>query len=64
MIKAYYDDFNTMNSPYIHFDYFITRKCFYFVDLTTFYILGQKFVKFYARFLVNLRLSKRHSEIN
>jgi hypothetical protein len=32
--------------------------------LTTNYILGQKFVKFFVGYLENLRLSKRHSEIN
>ena len=42
----------------------IIRKCLYFVDLTTFCILGQKFVKFFVGFLEYLRLSKRHSEIN
>ena len=42
----------------------IIRGCLYFVDLTTFYILGQKFVKFFVVFLKNLRLSKRRSEIN
>ena len=36
----------------------------WFVDLTTFYILGEIFVKFFVGFLENLRLSKRHSEIN
>ena len=40
------------------------RRSLYFVDLTTFYTLGQKFVKFFVGFLENLRLSKRHSEIN
>ena len=35
-----------------------------FFDLTTFYILWQKFVKFFVVFLEHLRLSKRHSEIN
>ena len=38
----------------------IIRGCLYFVDLTTFYIL----VKFFVGFLENLRLLKRHSEIN
>ena len=33
-------------------------------DLTTFYILGQKFVKFFVVVLENLRLLRRHSEIN
>ena len=33
-------------------------------DLTTFYILRQKFVKFFVGFLENLRLWKIHSEIN
>ena len=35
-----------------------------FCWLITFYILGQKFVKFFVVFLENLRLSKRQSEIN
>ena len=42
----------------------IIKGCLYFVDLTTFNILGQKFVKFVVVFLENLRLLKRHSEIN
>ena len=42
----------------------IIRGCLYFVDLTTFYILGKKIVNFFVAFLENLRLSKRHSEIN
>ena len=42
----------------------VIRRGLYFVDLTTFYILGQKFVKFFDGFLENLRLSKRHSEIH
>ena len=43
----------------------IIKRCLYFVDLTTFYILGQNSVKcFDGFFLENLRLSKRHSEIN
>ena len=32
--------------------------------MITFYILGQKFVKFFVGILENLRLSERHSEIN
>ena len=35
-----------------------------FYDLTTFKILGQKFVKFFVGFLENLKKSKSHSEIN
>ena len=33
-------------------------------DLTTFYILGQKFVKFFVGFLEKFKKSKRHSDIN
>ena len=60
-IKAHYNDFDT---NYVQIISNIIRRCLYFVDLTTFYILGQKFVKFFVGFLENLRLSKRHSEIN
>ena len=42
----------------------IIRRCLYFVDLTTFYILGQKFVNFFVGFLEKFQISKRHSEIN
>ena len=42
----------------------IIRRCLYFVHLTTFYILGQKFVKFFVGFLGKSKISKRHSEIN
>jgi len=31
---------------------------FYFVNMTTFYVLGQKFVKFFFGFLENLRNQK------
>ena len=34
------------------------RRCLYFVDMTTFYILGQKFVKFFIDSLENLRYQK------
>jgi len=40
------------------------RRCFNFVALITFDILGQKLVTFFVVFLENFRLSKRHSEIN
>ena len=40
------------------------KKVPYFVNLATFYILGQKFGKFFVGFLEKLRLPKRHSEIN
>ena len=33
-------------------------RCLYFLDVTTFYILGQKFVKFFVVFLENLRHQK------
>ena len=54
-IKAPYSVFITLNSPYNHN---IIRKCLYFVDLTTFKFLGQKFVKFFVGFLENLRHQK------
>ena len=41
-----------------HVNYIISRKWLYFVDLMTFYILGQKFVKFFVGFLENLRYQK------
>ena len=53
MIKAYYDDFNTMNSPYIHFDYFITI-------LYSRAEICQIFHCFFGKF----KVSKRHSEIS
>ena len=54
-MKAHYNDFDTINSPC---SYIIIRKRLYFVDLNTFYILGQKFVKFFVGFLENLRYQK------
>ena len=59
-IKAHYNDFDT---NYVQIILNIIRRCLYFVDLITFYILGQKFVKFFVGFLENLRLSIRHFEI-
>ena len=61
MIKAHYNDFDT---NYMYVIPNIIRRCLYFVDMITFYILGQKFVKFFVVFLENLKKSKRHSEIN
>ena len=40
------------------------RKCFYFVDLTTFLILGQKFVKCFVGFLKNLWHPKDILKVN
>jgi hypothetical protein len=60
-IKPHYID---LNSNYVQIILLIMRRCFYFVVLITFDILGQKFVKFSVGFLENFRLSKRHSEIN
>jgi hypothetical protein len=60
-IKAHYDEFDT---NYVQIILNNITRCLHFVDLTTFYILGQKCVKFFVVFLENLRLSKQHSEIN
>ena len=38
--------------------YCIIRKYLYFIDLTTFQILGQKSVKFFGGFLENLKFPK------
>ena len=63
-IKALYNVFNTINSPYNHI-YSIIRKCLYFVDFTTFQILGQKFVKHFRYFFFGkFKMSKGHSEIS
>ena len=59
-IKAHYIDLNT---NYVQIILNIMRRCFYFVVLITFDILGQKLVKFFVGFLENLKTSKRHSEI-
>ena len=42
----------------------IIRKSLYFVDLTTFYFLGQKFVKFFVGILVKTMTPKGYFEIN
>ena len=44
-------------------DYLMHHSVFIY-DLTTFLILGQKFVKKIVGFLENSKKSKRHSEIN
>ena len=50
-IKAHYNDFDT---NYVQIILNIIRGCLYYVDLITFYILGQEFVKFFVVFLENL----------
>ena len=60
-MKAHYTDFDT---NYVQIILNIMRMYLYFDDLTTFYILRPKFVKFFVGFMENLKLSKRHSEIN
>ena len=45
-------------------NYSIIRKCLYFVDFTTFQILGQKFVKFFFGILVQMMTPKGNFEIN
>ena len=45
-------------------NYSIIRKCLYFVDFTTFQILGQKFVKFFFGILVQTMTPKVHFETN
>ena len=47
-----------------HVNYGIIRKHIYFVDFTTFLILGQKNVKFLRCFFGKFKTSKGHSEIN
>ena len=43
---------------------FIIIKCLYFFDWTTFYILGQKFIKFLHWVFGNSKHQKRKSEVN
>ena len=57
MIKAHYNDFDT---NYAQIVLHIIRGCLYFVELTTFYILGQKFVKFFVGFS---EISKNQKDI-
>ena len=54
-MKAHYNDFDT---NYVQIILNFIRKCLYFVDWITFYILGQNFVKFFVGFLENLRYRK------
>ena len=54
-IKAHCNDFDTNHVQII--SNFI-RRSLYFVDLATFYIPGQKFVKFFVGFLENLKYQK------
>ena len=42
----------------MYVNYNIMKKCLYFVDLTTFLILEQKYVKKIVVFLENWRLQK------
>ena len=63
-LKALYNVFNTLNSPYNHVNYIVRRKYLYFVYFTTFWILGQKFVKSFFWFFGKFKTSKGHSEIN
>ena len=60
-IKAHYIDLDT---NYVQIISNIMRRCLYFVVLTTFYILGQKFVKYFVVFFGKSKTSKGHSEIN
>ena len=53
--KAHYNDFDT---NYVQIILNIIRRCQYYVDLTTFYILEQKFVQIFVGFLENLRHQK------
>ena len=54
-IKAHHNDFDT---NYVQIISYIIRRCQYYVDLTTFYILEQKFVQIFVGFLENLRHQK------
>ena len=54
-IKAHYNDFDI---NYVQIISNIKRRCLYFVDLTTFYIVGQKFVKCFVSFLENFKIIK------
>ena len=51
-IKVLHNVFDTLNSPYKSRKIIVLCiiKCLYFVDLTTFQILGQKFAKFFLVF--------------
>ena len=55
-IKAHYNDFGTNDAQFI---LTIIRTCLYFVDLTTFYTLGQKFVKFFVVFFGKFKIIKK-----
>ena len=64
-IKALYNVFTTLNSPYKSYsDYSIVIKWLYFVNLPTFQILGQKLSNFFVGILVETMIPKRHFEIN
>ena len=55
-IKAHYNDFDT---NYVQIISNIIGRCLYFVDLTTFYILGQKFLKIFIGFLKQFNIIKK-----
>ena len=55
-VKAQYNDFDT---NYVQIMLNITRRYLYFVDLTTFYILGQKSVKFFVVFFGKFKIVKK-----
>ena len=59
-MKAVYNVFDTLKSLCDS----IIRKCLYFVDFTTFQILGQKFVKFFFGILVQMMTPKVNFETN
>ena len=61
-IKALYNVFNTLKSPYVNCS--IIRKCLYFVDFNTFQILGQKLSKIFVGILVETMTPQGHFEIN
>jgi len=64
-MKAVCNVFDTLKSLCDHYvNYSIIRKCLYFVDFTTFQILGQKFVKFFFGILVQTMTPKVHFETN
>ena len=54
---------NSKNTPKKQIDNGYYRVLLLY-DLTTFYLLGQKFVKLFRHFFGKFKTSKSHSEIN
>ena len=65
-IKVLHNVFNTLKSPYklVYVNYSIIRKSLYFVNFTTFQILGQNLSNFFVGILVQTMKPKRQFEMN